>query len=77
MYWTFTYHSTVGSHTMHPRIAFGVCRAFAGTVQLAGFRLTAGGLYGNNTVDTIRLQLAALENRVAALEAMTLENANS
>lgn len=58
-------------------VGFGVCRAYAGTVQLAGFRLTAGGLYGNNTVDTIRLQLAALENRVAALEAMTLENANS
>lgn len=58
-------------------VGFGVCRAYAGTVQLAGFRLTAGGLYGNNTVDTLRLQLAALENRVAALEAMTLENANS
>jgi hypothetical protein len=81
MYWTFTYHASevINGTTMtnHPRIAFGVCRAYAGTVQLAGFRLTAGGLYGNNTVDTIRLQLAALENRVAALEAMTLENANS
>ncbi len=55
-------------------VGFGVCRAYAGTVQLAGFRLTAGGLYGNNTVDTIRLQLAALENRVSELEATMLEN---
>ena len=76
-YWTFTYRAQINGVNFRPRIGFGVCRAFAGTVQLCGFRLTAGGLYGNNTVDTIRLQLAALENRVAALEALTLENSGN
>ena len=65
------------SYNWRKIVGFGVCRSFAGTVQLCGFRLTAGGLYGNNTVDTIRLQLAALENRVAALEALTLENSGN
>lgn len=51
------------------RVIIGVCRKYNATLQLAGFRLTAGGLYGNNTIDTLRLQLAEDENRLEALEA--------
>lgn len=46
--WTFTYHAEiVGSwtRTNYKRIGFGVCRKYAGTVQLCGFRLVEGELY--------------------------------
>ena len=39
------------------RVAVGVCRYADGTVQLCGFRLVHGGLYGSNTVDTLAAQV--------------------
>lgn len=77
--WTFTYHNSVSvngtAYAMRKRVGIGVCRAYNGTVQLAGFRLTAGGLFSPNDVDTLSQRMTALEARVSALEAMTLENA--
>ncbi len=35
------------------RVGFGVCRRYNGTVQLCGFRLVHGGLYGSETVQTL------------------------
>lgn len=67
--WTFVYHNTISARTMYPRVGIGVCRKYTGTVQLCGFRLTKGGLYGSDTVDTLRAQLKELTARVAALEA--------
>lgn len=66
--------STAFTVTNKKRVAVGVCRKYDGTVQLAGFRLTAGALYGSNFVDTLTAQVEALTARVAALEALALEN---
>ena len=51
------------------KVGIGVCRAYAGTVQLAGFRLTKGGLYGNNTIDTLAAEVEAARNESAAATA--------
>ena len=59
--WSFVYHSTDSAGNVDnwkKRVSFGVCRAYAGTVQLAGFRLTKNGLYGDNTVDTLSAEVA-------------------
>lgn len=66
--WTFVYHATSGNLTFHPRVSIGVCRKYTGTVQLCGFRLTHGGLYGSDSIDTLKAQLVELTARVAALE---------
>lgn len=66
--WTFIYRATDGTRTFHPRVSIGVCRKYTGTVQLTGFRLTKGGLYGSDSIDTLKAQLTALTARVAALE---------
>ena len=76
--WTFVYHSTDHAGNAggwKKRVAFGVCRKYTATVQLCGFRLTKGGLYGSNTVDTLQAHIndqnaviAALTARVEALE---------
>lgn len=65
--WSFIYHATAsyvpgGSSTPttvehKKRVAVGVCRYADGTVQLCGFRLVHGGLYGSNTVDTLAAQV--------------------
>ena len=82
VYWTFVFNPGTnsqyytysdGTDTWYSaywqkRIAFGVCRAFAGTVQLCGFRLVHGGLMGNNTVDTLALDVEDAQATVAALE---------
>lgn len=52
------------------RVGFGVCRKWDGTVQLAGFRLTHGGLYGDNTIDTLAAEVAELRNSIAAAQAI-------
>ena len=51
------------------RVGFGVCRKWDGTVQLAGFRLTKGGLYGNNTIDTLSAEVEAARQESAAASA--------
>ena len=51
------------------KVGIGVCRAYAGTVQLAGFRLTKGGLYGNNTIDTLSAEVEAARDESAAAAA--------
>lgn len=59
--WSFVYHSTDSAGNVDnwkKRVSFGVCRTYAGTVQLAGFRLTKNGLYGDNTVDTLSAEVA-------------------
>lgn len=55
-------------------ISFGVSRKYAGTVQLCGFRLTAGGLHMNSLFDQHNNAIEDLKERVSALEAMMLEN---
>lgn len=79
--WTFTWHNTltVGSsnYTMKKRVGIGICRKYNGTVELAGFRLVAGGLYAENDVDVLSERVTALEARVDALEALALENAGN
>ena len=49
---------TYNSAYWQKKVGVGVCRAFEGTVQLAGFRLTKNGLYGDNTVDTLSAEVA-------------------
>ena len=71
--WSFVYHSTDHGGNVDnwkKRVSFGVCRAYAGTVQLAGFRLTHGGLYGDNTIDTLAAEVAELRNSIAAAQAI-------
>ena len=53
----------------------GVHRKYTATLQLAAFRLTKGGLYGNNTVDTLAAEIADLKAQIAELQATVLENA--
>ena len=48
-------------------IGFGVCRKYAGTVQLTGFRLAKGKLYTCETYDDLDGRVTALEAAVAAL----------
>lgn len=55
-------------------IGFGVSRKYAGTVQLCGFRLTAGGLHMSTLFDQHSDDIADLKERVSALEALVLEN---
>jgi len=66
--WSFVFRSTASyqaqgatPYTVNvehkKRVAVGVCRYADGTVQLCGFRLVHGGLYGSNTVDTLTAQV--------------------
>ena len=48
-------------------VGIGVCRKYAGTVQLAGFRLVDGKLWVSETYDDLDERLTALEDAVAAL----------
>lgn len=69
VHWTFVYHATGANNAERkPRIGFGVTRWYDCTVQLAGFRLAHGGLFGSNTVDTLEAHLQDLAARVEALE---------
>lgn len=56
-------------------VGFGVSRGYAGTVQMCGFRLTAGRLNMNTTYDNVMDAIMALAERVNELEAIVLENA--
>ncbi len=62
------------SFNWYKRVMIGVHRKFTATLQLCGFRLTKGGLYGSDTVDTLKENIRTLTARVAALEALALEN---
>ena len=65
------------SYNWSKRVVIGVHRKYTATLQLCGFRLSKGGLYGSDTVDTLKEQIKTLTARVAALEAMALENSGS
>ena len=41
-------------------------RKYTAVIQLCGFRLTQGGLYGNNTVDTLQLNVEDTMEQVEA-----------
>ena len=86
-WWTFTFNQTGDQFTdttadnvttrkynWTKTVAFGVSRKYAGTVQMCGFRLTAGKLRKNTGYDELREALDALTDRVEALEAIVLEN---
>lgn len=49
-------------------VGFGVCRKYAGTVQLCGFRLVRGKLWVCETYDDLEENVAALRGRVTTLE---------
>lgn len=72
-----TYNRIKRSFNWCKRVLIGVHRKYTATLQLCGFRLSKGGLYGSDTVDTLKEELKALTARVAALEAMSLENSGS
>ena len=68
VYWTFTYHASINNVTLHKRVAVGVCRYANGTVQLCGFRLVKGGLMGDNTVDTLTIDVREAMANIAPVE---------
>ena len=85
-----TYTRVVRSYNWQKRVMIGVHRKYTATLQLAGFRLTRGGLYGNNTIDTLAAEVAAASEAsadntaqmnnllasVAPVEASTTASAN-
>lgn len=79
LYWTFKFEPTgdyyteatadgVTTRTFNwcKRVAIGVGRKYTSVIQLCGFRLTQGGLYGNNTVDTLQLNVEETMDQVNA-----------
>lgn len=70
-----TYNRVTREYNWQKRVMIGVHRKYTATLQLAGFRLTKGGLYGNNTVDTLAAEIADLKAQIAELQATVLENA--
>lgn len=71
------YTRVVRTYNWNKRVTIGVHRKYTAVLQLCGFRLSKGGLYGSDTVDTLKEQIKTLTARVAALEAMALENSGS
>lgn len=71
------YTRVIRNYNWNKRVMIGVHRKNTAVLQLCGFRLSKGGLYGSDTVDTLKEELKALTARVAALEAMSLENSGS
>lgn len=70
--YTFVYRANVSSYsyvTFLPRVWAGVCRYADGVVQMCGFRLVHGGLYGNNTVDTLAAQVADVHTSAEQMQA--------
>ena len=51
------------------RVAFGVCRRYNGTVQLCGFRLVHGGLYGSETVQTLEAKYEDIHDTTGQMAA--------
>jgi len=61
-----TYNRVTRVYNWSKRVIFGVHRKYTATLQLAGFRLTKGGLYGNNTIDTLSAEVKAARDESAA-----------
>lgn len=79
LYWTFKFEPTGDYYTeatadgvttrtfnWSKRVIIGVGRKYTSVIQLCGFRLTQGGLYGNNTVDTLQLNVEDTMDQVSA-----------
>ena len=79
LYWTFKFEPTGAYYTeatadgvttrtfnWSKRVIIGVGRKYTSVIQLCGFRLTQGGLYGNNTVDTLQLNVEDTMDQVEA-----------
>ena len=64
-----TYNRVTRVYNWSKRVIFGVHRKYTATLQLAGFRLTKGGLYGNNTIDTLSAEVEAARRESAAAAA--------
>ena len=63
-----TYTKVIRQYNWQKRVMIGVHRKYTAVLQLTGFRLTEGGIYGNHTVDTMQLKIEELEARIADLE---------
>lgn len=82
VYWTFVYHAETSytpdgatsptTTTNRKRVGIGVCRWETATVLLCGFRLTAGGLYENNTMDELMIEVAEAQARAEEMNARLL-----
>ena len=66
--WTDTDNVSWYSENWGKKVAVGVCRKYNGTVQLCGFRLVHGGLFGNNTVDTLQISVDNMLASIAPVE---------
>lgn len=79
LYWTFVFApegdqytettadgKTTRNYNWEKRVIFAVGRKYTSVIQLAGFRLTQGGLYGNNTIDTLAAEVEAARDESAA-----------
>lgn len=67
--WSFVYHAQGQYGDLMKRVSVGVCRKYTATVQLCGFRLVHGGLYGSNTVDTLAAQVADVHANAERMDA--------
>lgn len=65
-----TYTRVVRSYNWEKRVLIGVHRKYTATLQLAGFRLSEGGLFGSNDLDTLAAEVAELRNSIAAAQAI-------
>ncbi len=59
-----TYTRVIRHYNWSKRVMIGVHRKYDATLQLAGFRLVKGGLMGDNTVDTLALDVAAARDEL-------------
>lgn len=69
-FYTFTDTDNVTWYTENwgKKVGVGVCRKYNGTVQLCGFRLVKGGLFGNNTVDPLQISVDNMLASIAPVE---------
>lgn len=56
-----TYNRVTRTYNWEKRIMIGVHRKYTAVLQLCGFRLVRGGLYGDNTVDTLAMDVQAAQ----------------
>lgn len=92
LYWTFRFEpsgayytettangKTTRSFNWCKRVMIGVGRKYTSVIQLCGFRLTEGGLYGNNTVDTLQLNVEQAQEQAGNIlsSIAPVENGNT